>query len=511
MPGQTACYDDFTVSECADDCLGHIETPCEAGKSCLNGDCIDWLCEPGTDFCDSEVYKVCSSNGLDIQYEENCAVSDKYCSVNGCIDTVCPPMEKICLNNSQYGLCAADGMSYQEYNCPGQHYCDGGECLPWVCTPGEAFCEDNKARVCDAKGSGVLNEIDCGDSVCTAGECVNCIPQCSGKDCGEDDCGGSCGTCGEDETCTDGICQPDQLDCDGDGEPECPDLPGYIVYCNEQEHCEYAVPDATGWEKWNVWIWVRPGQFPMGSPEDEEGHEPDEEPVHVVTFAEGYWIGKYEVTVGQYEACMSDNPEACTAPWISPMDSDALGWGVNTSANGRSEHPQNGLNWYQADAFCAWVIMGGRLPSEAEWEYAASGPNHRKYPWGNAPEPFCVLDLAVFDEDGTGGRPWGCSECIEEGCSGTSPVGSAPEGESYVGALDMAGNAMELCADNWFPDYIGAPVDGSPRVDGSESVVARGAAFSSGKYLMRCSWRSNKFYRNHSYVIDGARCALSSP
>ncbi|MBM4355330.1 MAG: hypothetical protein FJ109_16350, partial [Deltaproteobacteria bacterium] len=110
----------------------------------------------------------------------------------------------------------------------------------------------------------------------------------------------------------------------------CPELAGYDVTCNPQGHCEYANKDKTGWKKWDVWIWVPPGRFWMGSPGSEDGHESDESPVHLVTFAKGYFIGKYEIVVAQYEACVADGGKCSAA---STADWDAYGWKTNTSTN----------------------------------------------------------------------------------------------------------------------------------------------------------------------------------
>ena len=198
-PGATLCDGDFTMVECADNCVDTFGIPCDPQKSCSAGSCVSWLCEPGSVFCDGDVYKVCSGNGLSIQYEKNCADKDKYCSVNGCADSVCPPLEKFCFSNTQYALCAADGMTYQAYDCPGQHYCEGGECLAWVCEPTVASCSENVAKTCNPQGSGFLNVVDCGEQgkSCADGVCLDCIPQCDGKECGDNGCDGTCGVCDE--------------------------------------------------------------------------------------------------------------------------------------------------------------------------------------------------------------------------------------------------------------------------------------------------------------------------
>ena len=161
-------------------------------------------------------------------------------------------------------------------------------------------------------------------------------------------------------------------------------------------------------------------------------------------------------------------------------------------------------HWQQAKDFCAWVTPGGRLPSESEWEYAATGPVHLKYPWGNSPEPTCSNNTAVFNEaGGTGG--YGC------GNGGTLPVGTTIADASWCGALDMSGNLWEWCEDWYHGDYNGAPDDGSAWVvpTGSTRVI-RGGSFNTGAVTVRSAERSfnTPGYRNASL---GARCLMPLP
>ena len=286
------------------------------------------------------------------------------------------------------------------------------------------------------------------------------------------------------------------------GGTTCPVVSGYTVSCNGQAHCEYANVDTTGWKAYDVWIFVPAGSFTMGSPSGESGHQSYEDPNHVVTFAKGFLMGKYLVTVLQYEACMSASPSTCTAP--STADWDGNGWGTNTSANGRPTHPQNGLTWDQAGAVCAWRVTqgggsNGRRPSEAEWEYAATGPTHRKYPWGDTPEPTCANNTANFSESS-----YGC------GTGGTMPVGSKTAGAAWSGALDMAGNVWEWCEDWWHGNYTGAPADGSAWADTGSYRVIRGGSFGSDASDLRSSYRFSGT-PGYRYADDGARCLRPMP
>lgn len=149
-------------------------------------------------------------------------------------------------------------------------------------------------------------------------------------------------------------------------------------------------------------------------------------------------LTRTEVTVAQYRACVDAG--AC-APPQGPS-------GCNSDAADREDHPVNCVDWNQAQAFAAYTGGGARLPSEAEWEYAArSGGRNQEYPWGDE-APTCAR--VVMDDGGMG-----CGQ------DHTFPVCSRPDGNSTQGLCDLAGNLYEW-VDDWFHDtYDGAPVDGS--------------------------------------------------
>jgi len=309
------------------------------------------------------------------------------------------------------------------------------------------------------------------------------------------------------DTCTIG---PVTLTC---GSTACPSLTGYTASCNAQQHCEYTNVDPTGWRQWDVWIWIPPGSFEMGSPNTEAGRKTDEGPVHTVTFANGFFIGKYEVTVSQHEACETTtrNGATCTSPTTASWD--GLGWGTNRSSNGRSGHPQNGLTWAQAGTVCSW--LGGRMPSEAEWEYAASGPTHRRYPWADPTTATCASNVAVFNERGDAVRPWACDPCTAAGCSGTSPVGTKPAGSSWSGALDVGGNVFEWVQDWHHDTYEGAPTDGTAWLwPTSDEHVSRGNGFTYGdESYLRVSARAHipTDYRDAHFGVRCVRPNTSAP
>ena len=275
----------------------------------------------------------------------------------------------------------------------------------------------------------------------------------------------------------------------------CPVLDGYGTSCNSREFCEYAVPDATGWQEWDVWIYVPPGDFVMGGPKSEGGAD-DERPQHMVTVSQGYYVLKYEIVTESYEACMADN-NSCSMASVTDWGADD--WGTNKSSKGRSDHPQNGLTWQQAADFCEWLAPGGRLPTETEWEYAASGPVHRKYPWSDAPEPICSDGRAVYDEGGEN-PGMGCST------GGTWAADSMSAGASWCGAMHMAGNVWEWVEDFYHDSYEGAPDDGSAWTDPTESNrCRRGGSYADAAPFLRTADRNFEDAEGR-HAHTGARC-----
>ena len=148
-----------------------------------------------------------------------------------------------------------------------------------------------------------------------------------------------------------------------------------------------------------------------------------EGPAHEVSLS-SFEIDRREVRVDEYLRCVSAG--ACAAPSFSPGD----------ARFDRPSFPVTHVRWEDASAYCAWT--GARLPTEAEWEFAARGASSRPYPWGELYDPrLCNHGaLAPDDTDGT------------DGFLGLAPVASFPDGATPLGIVDMAGNAAE-----WVSDY----------------------------------------------------------
>jgi formylglycine-generating enzyme required for sulfatase activity len=217
-----------------------------------------------------------------------------------------------------------------------------------------------------------------------------------------------------------------------------------------------------------VLVRIPAGEFLMGNAQTER--EPLE---HRVELSE-YFIDKTEVTWGQYMefAAATQTPLPARQPF----------WGVH------ADHPVVFVRWEEADAYCQWV--GGRLPTEAEWEKAARGVDDRKYPWGNEePNP----SRAVFQ------RSWGFAA--------TDPVGSHPAGASPYGLMDMGGNVWEWCAD-WYDEkyYATSPSRDPKGPSTGMSRVLRGGSWDSRPAVTSCSCRGwgIRGYREGDF---GFRCA----
>ena len=200
----------------------------------------------------------------------------------------------------------------------------------------------------------------------------------------------------------------------------------------------------------------------------------DERPMHNVMMPD-FEIMRAEVTVAQYRACVNAN--ACDPPSCSEADSES-GFLVCNYVMLRENHPVNFVTWENARQFAAWV--GARLPSESEWEYAATaGGQEILYPWGNQPAD-CVL-----------GDFLGCAG------PGTSAACAHPGGRTSQLVCDLAGNVAEWVDDHYHETYNGAPADGSAWCDEVGCVqtgtarVARGGGWNSRSGSLRAADRTS--------------------
>lgn len=249
-----------------------------------------------------------------------------------------------------------------------------------------------------------------------------------------------------------------------------------------------------------VMVYVLPGEFQMGSNEDEINSAfdvctdfwdncdyerfIDEQPLHTVVI-DGFWIDRTEVTNEQYQKCVET--KVCEEPmcWSGSQFNDL-------------DQPVVCVTWYQARSYCDWV--GGRLPTEAEWEYVARGPTGLLYPWGNA---FEGANLNYCDA--TCGRPRS-DIAYNDGQLYSAPVGSYPVGASWCGALDMAGNVSEWVAD-WYGTY-----DPKMKVNPLGSVagysrVIRGGSWFLTRVEARTTWREGILPDNWFDDL-GFRCVI---
>jgi formylglycine-generating enzyme required for sulfatase activity len=177
------------------------------------------------------------------------------------------------------------------------------------------------------------------------------------------------------------------------------------------------------------------------------------------------------------------------------------------SPGGNESRPMNCVTWYEAFAFCIWD--GGRLPTEAEWNYAAAGGSEqRAYPWGTT-VPGNNADLAVYGCYYNGSGSWSCT-----GVTNIAPVGSVAAGNGKWGQADLAGNMWEwvldwanCCSSPW-PGYPPStvPCNNCANFTASAFRVGRGGSFDYGASYLLSSYR---IYGTPSdrYLHVGARCA----
>ena len=193
----------------------------------------------------------------------------------------------------------------------------------------------------------------------------------------------------------------------------------------------------------------------MGSPTSERDRDNNEGPVHRVRFHLGFWMSKYEVTQGQWEGVMGLKPD------------EGYGVGVN--------HPVNTVSWYGVQEFLGRTIGGFRLPSEAEWEYAARAGTRTRFYWGDDPGYAEIGDYAV------------AHKIVE--IAGTEEVGARLP--NAWGLYDMSGNAWEWVEDDNHWTYRGAPNDGTAWTERPRATyrVLRGGSWYNLPWVCRSALR----------------------
>jgi formylglycine-generating enzyme required for sulfatase activity len=209
-----------------------------------------------------------------------------------------------------------------------------------------------------------------------------------------------------------------------------------------------------------------------------------------------FCIDLHEVTAAEYKEC-SDKGE-CKRPEVNPNWPKTAG---TTDAEhekkrvayaelctfgkpGFENHPINCVNWAMADRYCKWQKK--RLPTEAEWEYAARGSDGRKFPWGDDEGAAGHMNAGGKEfsawERAAGLKPSDQLYPIDDGFPATAPIGSFPKGKTKYGADDFVGNVWEWTAD-WFETYKPDEVVNPKGATAGERKAMRGGGFNGGNIL----------------------------
>jgi sulfatase modifying factor 1 len=242
-------------------------------------------------------------------------------------------------------------------------------------------------------------------------------------------------------------------------------------------------------------VWLYGGCFDMGSPSSERGRFSDEGPVHEVC-VDGFWIGKHEVTNGQYRKFKAQH------------DSQSYqGHSLNND-----DQPVVNVSWEDAKAFAEWLTKQYRgknifrLPSEAEWEFACRAGTKTSRYWGDDPDEACKHENVA---DQTAKRTWSqliVHDC-DDGYPAASPVGKFPP--NPFGLQDMLGNVMEWCEDVYHKEAYTKHLQKNPLYTDDGSLrVSRGGSWYYEPSNERCAYRHSDLHANERAFDQGIRLVM---
>ena len=248
---------------------------------------------------------------------------------------------------------------------------------------------------------------------------------------------------------------------------------------------------------------VPPGCFKMGSDPMDKDARPDEQPQFQMCFSQPLWIDVNDVTNADYQKFIDAGGYKqqgtwwTDAGWTWYQGNKNYGHPANYSGFTDANQPRVGITWYEAHAYCQW--RGARLPTEAEWEYAARGPSDPIYPWG-----FHSAD--VFDSSKV-------VSSVGSSTSYTAPVGSKPDGVSWVGGLDMSGNVRQWTSSiyndkAYGPNYKSSDYESITDIT-SYRVLRGGSKYDTDSFVFRAAFRNTDQPFNEN-DITGFRCVRSN-
>jgi formylglycine-generating enzyme required for sulfatase activity len=459
----TACVDQTCiggecVGECAPGekgCSGNTRKTCDAGlwknvtegpctgQTCNNGECVG-MCEPDQKKCSGNALSACDATGV---WSDGEPCTGKTCNKDKCVG-MCESGQKKCLgDNNILSECDATGTWANGGYCTGQtcieDACEG------VCEPGEKKCSGNTRQTCDANGdweSPTVCEVECVNDACVGPSCKDLTIKCG-------------------------------------------------MRANENCCLSSMVPQGT---------------YKRSNASD-------------ATVSE-FRLDRFEITVGRFRKFVDAYPGNTTAvsagagahPTIAGSGWDPS-WNIYLPADqallkaelksvqsptwtdapaGNEQKPINGITWYEAFAFCAWD--GGRLPTEAEWNYAAAGgAEQRLFPWSTPPVSLLIdAEYAVYDCFGD--KSVGCAT------SDILPVGSK-SGDGKWNHADLAGSVWEWNLDAYGP-YTTPCMDCANVSTLPSDRVIRGGSWKDPETNLY-SFGRFKSAPNARQSVHGARCA----